>query len=284
MPFRTALIAVLVFFVSLSCQAQTQAACNQWTFFNTFQPSGISDQDIVVGSATNSDGNLVGYIGYPNGSTQQYVYPGALWTLLTRRNTAGVTAGLYRDSNQYSHGLVLFNSNAMAVNYPGAVETIIYGINSADEIVGIFGYGDFSQPYDGFLMSERFFTPLAYPGAEMTNPMNINSTGTIVGWYVKKQSQPPFPYDGFIKKETYQQLDYPNVDRTLLNDINSAGVIAGTRIDTNTGAQGGFIYVNGTFKDVMGPQGVQVMTVDGINDENFVTGTTNSGSYVAHCQ
>ncbi len=101
---------------------------------------------------------------------------------------------------------------------------------------------------------------------------------------MKKQSQPPFPYDGFIKKETYQQLDYPNVDRTLLNDINSAGVIAGTRIDTNTGAQGGFIYVNGTFKDVMGPQGVQVMTVDGINDENFVAGTTNSGSYVAHCQ
>lgn len=86
-----------------------------------------------------------------------------------------------------------------------------------------------------------------------------------------------------LANRVYKALDYPNNNRTLLNDINASGVIAGTHINTSAGTQGGFIYVNGTFKDVTAPN-VQVLTLNGINGYGYVTGTSSAGSFTAHCQ
>jgi len=287
MSGRTFVVAFL-FFVSGLCQAQSPASCDQWTFFNTFTPDGIDRYGTVVGYGVQSDGSIDGYIRYADGTTKLYAYSGASgnWTLLSRRNASGLTVGYYRDVNQYSHGLALYGSKQVPLNFPDhAVETILYGVNDLNTIVGIYGYGDFSQPYDGFQMTQDgTFTVLAYPGAEMTNPMNINDAGTIVGWWVPDQAQPPFPDYGFtLTNGSYQELDYPNVDRTFLNDINSSGVIAGSYQDTGTGAEGGFLYENGNFLDIINPT-TQVQSVVGINDSGFVTGTSTAGSFIAHCQ
>ena len=63
---------------------------------------------------------------------------------------------------------------------------------------------------------------------------------------------------------------------------NSAGVIAGSWVDAN-GIGGGYLFVNGKFKDVLAPGG-EGTAVNGINDNGHVTGTYSAGSFIAHCQ
>jgi len=41
--------------------------------------------------------------------------------------------------------------------------------------------------------------------------------------------------------------------------------------------------VNGKFKDVLTPGGAST-SVNGINDNGYVTGTYSGGSFIAHCQ
>ena len=278
---------LLLLIAPLLSDAQT-ATCTNWTFFNGFSPSGINRWGTVVGSGQPSTGVIAGYIRYSNGATKTYIAPNAApptnWTFLTRRNKFGVTVGWYRDANQNAHGLVLSGSSTPTLDYPGSVETILYGINDWGSIVGIWGLGDFSQPYDGFKMWKNgAVTTIHYPGAMMTNPTSISDTGIIVGWYVNVGAQSPFPYHGFILANgVYKTLDYPKSYRMLLNDINGSGVIVGTYHTSIT--SGGFIYVNGTFKDVKAPNNVQVYTVDGINAYGYVTGTSSGGSFTAHCQ
>ncbi|HZR55755.1 MAG TPA: hypothetical protein VFA74_02690 [Terriglobales bacterium] len=289
MPVRIILFLTFMLLFVPFCLAQT-ATCTNWKFFNTVLPSGINDRGVVVGSIQQDNNVTAGVVRRANGSTRTFIDPNAApptdWTLLTRRNTLGLTVGWYRDANQYAHGLLLSGSRMATFDYPGAVETILYGINSQDSIVGIWGLGDFSQPYDGFRMRKNGSpTTIHYPGAMMTNPMSVSDTSIVVGWYVEDGAQAPFPYHGFVlAKGVYSTLDYPNADRTLLNDINRSGVIAGTHITTGSNyTQGGFIYVNGTFKEVTAPD-TQVLTVDGINNYNDVTGTSSVGSFTAHCQ
>ena len=279
---------LLLLIAPLLSDAQS-ATCTNWTFFNGFSPSGINRWGTVVGSGQQSTGVIAGYIRYSNGATKTYIAPNAApptnWTFLTKRNKYGVTVGWFRDANQNAHGLLLSGSSTTTVDYPGSIETILYGINNWGSMVGIWGLGDFSQPYDGFKMWKNGgVVTIHYPGAMMTNPAAISDTGIIVGNYVKAGAQPPFPYHGFILVNgAYKTVDFPKSNRTFLTDINAAGVIVGTRGNPSTGGSGGFIYVNGTFKDVKGPN-VQVSSVDGINGFGDVTGTSSGGSFTAHCQ
>ncbi len=155
------------------------------------------------------------------------------------------------------------------------------GINKWNTIVGIWELGDFSQPYDGFKMwANGAVTGIDAPGAMQTNPAAISDdTGVIVGSYVPRFAQPPFPYHGFVLANgVYKTVDYPNANRTFLTDINSSGVIVGSWDG------GGFLYVKGKFKDVFGPNG-EGTGVDGINDYGYVTGTISGGrSFIAQCQ
>jgi hypothetical protein len=281
----------LIFVYPVFCQTQnTAATCTNWTLFNTFAASGINNRSVVVGAAPQSDGSIAGYVRYWNGAIRKYVDPNAApptdWTFLTKRNALGVTVGWYRDANQNAHGLLLSGSGMRTLDYPGAVETILLGINKWNTVVGYWGLGDFSQPYDGFQMLKNgTVTTIAAPGAMQTNPASISDGGVIVGWYVPRLAQPPFPDHGFVLANgVYKKVNYPNAQRTFLNDINSSGVIAGSWYNTSNGNSGGFLYVNGRFKNVFGPEG-ETTAIDGINDNGYVTGTISDGrSFIAQCQ
>jgi hypothetical protein len=72
----------------------------------------------------------------------------------------------------------------------------------------------------------------------------------------------PFPYRWFgLANGVWKSLDYPNAFRAFLTDINSAGVIVGSWGNTNGG--GGFLYANGKFNDVFGPNG-EATAINGI--------------------
>jgi len=291
MHSRITLVAVLVLSVPYFCHAQGSATCDHWTFFKSFSASGINQWNTVVGSATQSGGipqfpPVSAYIRWANGGVQKYNYPGATETRFSKRNSAGVTVG----DIDFNHGLVVYGSSVATVDYPGADQTIVSGINKWNSMVGSYHYNDdadFGPEWTGFKRWENgSFTPIGGPaGAFYTNPTSISDTGVVVGWYEGYDAVPftPFPAHGFVLANgVYKTLDYRNAFRTSLNDINSAGVIVGSWVDAN-GIGGGFLFVNGKFKDVLTPGG-QSTAVNGIDANGYVTGTYHAGSFIAHCQ
>ena len=243
---RIILTAVLVLSVFSYCHAQGTATCDHWTFFKNFSASGINRWNTVVGTGTLSDGSIVGIIRYSNGGITTYKFPNATQTHFSKRSTSGVTVG----DVDFNHGLIVSGSSATTIDYPGAPQTILTGINKWNTMVGTYQYNDdadFGPEWTGFKMWKNgSFTSVAVPGAINTNPTSISDTGIVVGWY--ESNIQPFtahPSHGFVlAKGVYKTIDYPNAFRTSLNDINSAGVIVGSWTDTN-GGDGGFLFVNG---------------------------------------
>ena len=292
MHSRITLIAVLVLSISFSCHAQQTATCDHWTFLKTFSAAGINHWNTVVGSATESGGTtglppVSGYIRWANGGVQKYKFPGATETRFYKRNAAGVTVG----DVDFNHGLIVTGSSATTIDYPGAPQTILTGINKWNTMVGTYQYNDdadFGPEWTGLKMwSNGSFTTIGAPGAINTNPNSISDTGIVVGWYESSAEAVPFaadPSHGFVfANGVYKTVSYPNAFRTSLNDINTAGVIVGSWINSDTGKGGGFLFVNGTIKDVLTPGGAST-EVNGINDNGYVTGTYSAGSFMAHCQ
>jgi len=113
---------------------------------------------------------------------------------------------------------------------------------------------------------------------------SINDNGAIVGSFGNAGSGKEH---GFILQNgVYKTVDNPKGvgGGTFLNDINTSGTIVGVYFP-NENPQG-FIYINGTFKDIKAP-GSSSTTTSGINALGYVTGeATISGStgYTAHCQ
>jgi hypothetical protein len=286
MRSRVTLVAVLVLSVSSFCHAQQTATCDHWTFFKGFSASGINQWNTVVGTGTLADGSIAGFIRYSNGRVTTYKFPNAGQTHFSKRNKDGVTVG----DVDFNHGLIVTGSSATTIDYPGAPQTILTGINKWDSMVGTYEYNDdadFGPEWTGFKMWKNgTFAPIEPPGALNTNPNSISDTGIVVGWYAAADEAVAFapdPYHGFVfANGVYKTVSYPNAFGTSLNDVNSAGVIVGSWGNSDGGG-GGFLFVNGKFKDVLGPNGERTV-VNGINDNNYVTGTSSAGSFIAHCQ
>ena len=112
--------------------------------------------------------------------------------------------------------------------------------------------------------------------------MSISDKGVIVGWYYDSQLG---KFHGFtLANGVYTTVDNPNGTRggTQVYDINGSGVMVG-RYNFDFG----FIYINGTFKDVQVPN-YQFSNVEGINGYGDIAGIAyqsgDSALFTAHCQ
>src|SRR5581483_7198840 len=154
MRSRIVLSAVFVLSVSFFSYAQTKATCDHWTTFQTFSAGGINQWNTVVGSAAESGGTqelppMSGYIRWANGGVQKYKYPGANETRFYKRNKNGVTVG----DVDFNHGLIVTGSSATTIDYPGAPQTILTGVNKWNSMVGTYEYNDdadFGPEWTGF--------------------------------------------------------------------------------------------------------------------------------------
>jgi hypothetical protein len=255
--------------------------------------SGINRWNVVTGqTAQDATPTSKGFIRYSDGSIKTYVYPSSVWTGFSRRNSQGVTVGSYGDSSNAVkiHGFVLSGSKTAAVNYPGARDTWLTGINYWGSIVGY--HDDSTQKIDGFELKNGTFTRIHYPGSGRTQAESISDTAVIVGFY---QNTLPIgalgdPHGFVFAKGTYKTLDNPKgalhfAHGTRLFDINAAGAIVGSY--HLNGNDYSFLYSNGTFKDIKVPN-ASTSTANGINGYGYITGEafTNGGwvGYVAKCQ
>ena len=109
------------------------------------------------------------------------------------------------------------------IDYPGAVATFAWGINSRGDVVG--SYLDSSGIRHGYLLRNGTFGSFDYPGAAWTEGWGISPRGDIVGQY-------GLPGDnaihGFLLRNgTFTPIDVPGQPNTMLVKISPEGTIAG---------------------------------------------------------
>jgi probable HAF family extracellular repeat protein len=110
-------------------------------------------------------------------------------------------------------------------------------------------------------------TTFAVPKAKQTNPVAINNSGTVVGYWVDSQ----YGVHGFVySKDKVESLDPPGATATYLTGIATDGTIVGSFQDAK--GSHGLIYAGGKFK-VVDKAGSLYTAFNNINDKGVIVGT-----------
>jgi probable HAF family extracellular repeat protein len=162
--------------------------------------------------------------------------------------------------------LALAQGTYTQIDFPGAADTLGFGIDTVGDVVG--DYVTTENEY-GFALSDGVYTTIAYPGAADTYPSGINDVGQVVGY-----SYPS--WDGFVYDLKTGTFDETFHDTRALETqavcINNAGLIGG---GLDFYAQGyGFELLGSTYKVLRPP-----MTNGGA-----VVGVTASGKFLINAR
>ena len=145
------------------------------------------------------------------------------------------------------------------VDYPGAVSTLAWGINSRGDIVGYYAGADNNN--HGFLRNGSHYAAIDYPGAAVTLVNGINPQGDVVGEFGATATG---PHRGFLlgADGVYTPFDFPDASTTSLVGINARGDMVGqyTLADGNRHtflwAAGGLTRVDYPGATATGPLGI----------------------------
>ena|ERR1035437_6290801 len=190
----------------------------------------------------NDSGQIVGR---NLGTLQGFVYSAGTFTSLAPLVAFGLNnAGTFVGGEVNDpHGFIQAGGALSIIDFPGASNTTLHGINDYGQIVG--QYLNFGvPPIHGFLDDGGLFTPLDYPGAINTWAMGINDLGQIVGSYdspstgnfYTNNSRHGFLYSG----GAYTSIDFPWAVFTEANGLSDSGQIVGNYTDSQ-GVRHGFL-------------------------------------------
>jgi uncharacterized membrane protein len=187
----------------------------------------VNDAGEIVGGYIGDDGNEHGFILRHEGLTTLDVpFAGSVGTQLNGINSSGFITGVWVDEAFTAHGFVYEKGNFARLDYPGALDTFPYGINSRGDIVGNWD-SDQSTVGHGFVFSSGHFFSIDVPGAvpDGTAATGINNRGEIVGSFIGEDGNS----HGFLAEgSVFTTLDCAEAANTSVWGINSAGQIAGT--------------------------------------------------------
>ncbi|MCG8457217.1 MAG: DUF3466 family protein [Holophagales bacterium] len=190
-------------------------------------------------------------------------------------NSAGVVVG----SALRASGADGFEFDGVSytwIEYPGAEQTVVRGINDLGDVVG--EYENAGGARRGFARFGGTFVSIDVPLAVESRARGINNHGEIVGSWT----------DGSGRRHAFTRtpdgifttFDYPGALETVLGDINDAGEIVGTYFD-NGGTPHGFVISAPLVQflpfDVPGSTGT---VATGINEAAELTGEWIDGEGV----
>jgi|GEM_PF-2562755 len=158
-----------------------------------------------------------------------------------------------------------------SMDYPNAVETMIYDINNSGQTVG--AYIDAGGECHGFFHDGTTFTSIDYPDAEETRAYGLNEGGEIVGQYADAGGLVHgFLYDG----TGFTSIDHPDATETMAYGINDSGQIVGSYYFYNYDVTEeeihcGFLYDGAGFTIIFHSGATKTMAYD-INDSGRIVG------------
>ena len=196
----------------------------------TFESIDVPGVDFLAVTASSDFEGYAGYTKSADGEKEiaftliddvftTYDFPGSQNTYFFALGNNGDAAGHYEDSDGLYHGIVLENGELRQYDFPGSVETEIYGIS--DETGALTGnFTDAQGVRRGFTGD----TVIEAPGAAETFA-DFVSEGRLVGSYIDTDGL----YHTYVLTPDgeYRSVDIPNaaqIEFVLVHGINKTGV------------------------------------------------------------
>jgi uncharacterized membrane protein len=171
-------------------------------------------------------------------------------------------------------GYVLERGRARTVAVPGAVRTVVAGLNDQSDIVGKFTDADCRD--HGFVRNRRGrYVPIDVPGAMATQANKVNDRGQVVGAYNRQDTYALTPGgQGFLWDQgRFTTIDVPGAVFTQASGINDGGVVVGEYLDSD-GNFHGFRWHRGRLETIEVPGSASTSVAD-INDRGDLAGVTS---------
>lgn len=208
-----------------------------------------------------------------NAKVVTFNIPGAVSTYITCTNDSNDFGGYYNDGTN-NHGFIYFASavDTIIVNYPGATNTRIFGINNNKVVVGAFNNTGNIADDKGFKYTHSSLTfaeTTTWLSHQYKVSRDINDAGCIVGDH---RSTPSTSICHILCAGNDTIFHY-NYLSTFINRINNSNRAVGFWLDGSTN-YGLIREPSGTLTALNYP-GAQRTRLYGINDSNAVVGTFN---------
>ena len=182
-----------------------------------------SDFEDYAGYTLSADGEKEVGFTLIDGVFETYDFPGSQKTHFYALGNNGLAAGHYQDSDGLYHGVIVENGEMRQYNFPGAVQTEIYGYSdSTGAMTGNFI--DAAGVRRGFSGDQI----IEYPGATETYADFVSGLDNIVGSYVDTEGT----YHAYLRGPggSFATLDLPvasNLEYFFLHGINNALIAVG---------------------------------------------------------
>ena len=200
----------------------------------TFESINVEGVEFLALAASSDFEDYAGYTLSPDGEKEvaftlidgvftTHDFPGSQKTHFYALGNNGLAAGHYQDSDGLYHGVILENGEMRQYDFPGAVQTEIYGYSdSTGAMTGNFI--DASGIRRGFSGDEI----IEYPGATETYADFVSGLDNIVGSYVNAEGT----YQAYLRGPggSFATLDLPvasNLEYFFLHGINNALIAVG---------------------------------------------------------
>ncbi len=198
-------------------------------FNYTYESIDVPGVDSLALTASSDFEDYAGYTKSPDGEKEvaftliddvftTYDFPDSQGTYFYALGNNGTAAGHYQDSDGLYHGAILENGELRQYDFPGAVETFIYGISDATgALTGNFI--DASGVRRGFSGDAI----IEVPEATATYSDFVNAAGSIIGSYVGGDGL--YHAYALLRSGRFVILDYlapSNLEYFFLHGINDA--------------------------------------------------------------
>jgi probable HAF family extracellular repeat protein len=159
------------------------------------------------------------------------------------------------------------------IDYPGAAQTSVYGVNTAGDVVGFYNNSSVGGVWHGFLLSGSVYTTIDYAPGYTNYLMGINDVGQIVGSTTDNGTG--FLYD--LTTQTFTTISVPHAGATQPVAINNAGSIAG--FFYNTSSIYGFELTGSRYQSIR-PSGISTTFAYGISASGTVVGFASGRNFL----
>ena len=226
------------------------------------QPTGVSQSGLIVGTATDANSVVTGFLfdgvnfvatgDYPaavndsgqivgrtligrglhgfvstGGVLSTLDVPGGSNTAPSSINASGAVVGQFQQSDGTYAGFSMVGGIVQPFSLPGTGGASLVAVNDSNQVIATVLQAD-GVTQDAYLFSAQGVTPIVVPGGTMATPLAINDSGMIVGTYRDADGNSR----GFLDDNgVYTEINVPGSAYTVATGINASGQITGLTVD-----------------------------------------------------
>jgi uncharacterized membrane protein len=286
------ILAVLFVFPLRGAFAQQAANSGSIEVITTFDypgtgnltlPQKINERGDIVGEFIDSNGVTRGFVRFSDGSfSAPIVDPNDTVGFTEGRgiNNSRTVVGDYAISDGTLHAFFLSGDTFTEYDVPGAVQTILLGINDPGDVTGGFD-PDGSGVFQAFIGRGGTITSFSVPGSLSTFAYEINNSKHLVVGYFIDSSGILHGYYRDANGALHFPIDPPGSVGTVLFGDNNRNWVVGRYADSSGVTHGLFFVPPDRFFTFDYP-GSTFTSLNGISSQGFICGRYVDASGIAH--